>query len=301
MGKWKVPLADIQFGAEELQAISRVLDSKWLSMGPVTEEFEERFAEYVGTKYAFAVANCTAALHLAHLSLGLTRGDKVICPSLTFVATANSIRYTGATPIFADIISDNNLNISEEDIILKIDDRTKGICVVHYGGYPCNMEKIKKIAEDNNLYIVEDAAHAAGSSYLSPGLLSTIDAENITHDNAISCGAIGDIGCFSFFSNKNMTTAEGGMITTNRSDLADKLRILRSHGMTSLTWDRDRGHTFSYDVVELGYNYRIDEIRSALGISQLDSLHKNNIARNNIVSDYNNLLKNVDEIIIPFQ
>jgi len=151
---------------EEIEAVTRVLRSRWLSMGPVTAEFEQQFAEFVGVKYAFAVTNCTAALHLAHLALGAGPGDTVICPSLTFVATANAIRYTGATPMFADITSVDNLNISPDDIEAKIDASTKGICVVHYGGYPCDMGKIMQIAKRHHLYVVEDAAHAPGATHV---------------------------------------------------------------------------------------------------------------------------------------
>jgi dTDP-4-amino-4,6-dideoxygalactose transaminase len=296
LSNWKVPLADINLNAEEIEAVTNVLHSRWLSMGPITAEFEKRFAELIGAKYAFAVTNCTAALHLAHVALGAGPGDKVICPSLTFVATANAIRYAGATPVFADITSVDDLNVSPDDIEAKIDQSTKGICVVHYGGYPCNMEKIMDIANRNKLYVVEDAAHA-------PGAIVEKTSTNLSFEGKIAkkCGNIGDIGCFSFFSNKNMTTAEGGMITTNSDTLADQIKLLRSHGMTSLTWDRDKGHSFSYDVVELGYNYRIDEIRSAIGLVQLKKLQENNRKRAEATHKYWDKLLNVEEISIPFR
>jgi dTDP-4-amino-4,6-dideoxygalactose transaminase len=298
---WKVPLADLDLGEEEIAAVTDVLRSRWLSMGPVTAEFERRFAEYVGVTYAFAVTNCTAALHLAHLALGAGPGDTIICPSLTFVATANAIRYTGATPAFADITSEDDLNISPDDIEAKIDETTKGLCVVHYGGYPCDMDRIMRIARQHNLYVVEDVAHA-------PGVACWVDEHTFTPSAASpapqqvlkKCGSIGDIGCFSFFSNKNMTTAEGGMITTNNAALADKIRVLRSHGMTSLTWDRDKGHSFSYDVVAPGYNYRIDEIRSSLGLVQLKKLNGNNGKRAEAVNIYREKLGDMSEIHIPF-
>lgn len=254
-----MPLADIDLDEEDARAVVEVLRSKWLSMGPVTAEFERRFADYIGVKHAFAVVNCTAALHLAHVALGAGAGDTVICPSLTFVATANAIRYTGATPVFADITSADDLNVCPDDIEAKIDDTTKGICVVHYGGYPCDMDRIMAIARRHHLYVVEDAAHAPGAACwvtLPPSAAST--GERVVK----KCGSIGDIGCFSFFSNKNMTTGEGGMLTTDNDAIADRLRLLRSHGMTSLTWDRERGHSFSYDVTDTGYNYRLDEMRA---------------------------------------
>ncbi len=295
MTNWKVPLADIDLGTEEIEAVADVLRSRWLSMGPVTAEFERRFAEFVGVKYAFAVANCTAALHLAHMALGAGPGDKIICPSLTFVATANAIRYTGATPVFADITSIDDLNNAPDDIEARIDESTKGICVLHYGGYACNMESIMDIAKRHHLYVVEDAAHA-------PGAASWITDKDTGRGEKVlrRCGSIGDIGCFSFFSNKNMATGEGGMITTDSDVLAEKIKLLRAHGMTSLTWDRDKGHSFSYDVVDLGYNYRIDEMRSAIGLIQLGKLERNNRKRSEVTNIYRENLQDLDEISIPF-
>jgi len=281
--EWKIPLADIDFGQEEIEAVTKVIKSKWITMGDVTKQFEAKFAEYMDVKYAFAVSNGTAALHIAHQALGLKEGDEVICPSLTFVATANSILYTGAVPIFADVFGDENLNISPDCIIDKITDKTKAITIVHYGGYSCDMDAIIEIAQSHQLHVIEDAAHAPGAEF-----------------KGTKAGTIGDIGCFSFFSNKNMTTGEGGMVVTNNDKLAERIGLLRSHGMTSLTLDRHKGHAYSYDVLALGYNFRIDEIRAAIGIEQLKRLDKNNSARKEIVGLYQNLLKKIDEISIPF-
>jgi dTDP-4-amino-4,6-dideoxygalactose transaminase len=281
--EWKIPLSDMDIGEQEIQAVTEVLRSKWLTMGEVTKKFEESFARYIGAKYAFGVTNCTDGLHLALRALDIGSGDDVICPSLTFVATSNSIIYTGATPVFADISSLDNFNISPDDIQKKLTRKTKAIIVVHYGGYPCNMEKIMQIAKDHGLFVIEDDAHAPGAEY-----------------QGNKCGVIGDIGCFSFFSNKNMATGEGGMITTNQEQIAKKIGLLRSHGMTTLTLDRHKGHAFSYDVVELGYNCRIDEMRSAMGIVQLSKLENNNLKRKSIVAGYRNLLKDIPGISIPF-
>lgn len=283
MINWKVPLSDIDFDEAEIEAAVKVLRSKWLTMGAMTGAFENKFASYLGVKHAFAVANCTAALHIAHQILDVGPGAEVICPSLTFVATANSILYTGAEPVFADIQSLDNLNISPEAIEKAITPRTRVITVVHYGGYPCDMDAILDIARRNNLSVVEDVAHAIGAEYKGK-----------------KCGTLGDVGCFSFFSNKNMTTGEGGMIVTNRDDLAEKIRRVRSHGMTTLTWDRHRGHASSYDVVDLGYNYRIDEIRSALGLVQLEKLDRNNAKRAGIVRSYRERLSALKGTQIPF-
>ena len=290
MHEWKVPLFDLDLGEEEYERVKGVLDSNWLTMGEVTRDFESAFAEYLDVKHALAVSSGTAAMHLAHHAVGLEQDDEVICPSLSFVATANAVLYTGGKAVFADIASFDELTISPDDIESKIDKRTKGIVAVHYAGFPCDMDRIMEIAHDHHLFVVEDAAHAVGAEYSarcraqgakrkakSPKLKaqsSRLDHGQRTTDNGPSAkvGTIGDIGCFSFFGNKNMTTAEGGMVVTNRDDLAEKIRIARSHGMTSLTWDRYKGHDFSYDVVGPGFNYRIDELRSSLGLVQLNKL-----------------------------
>lgn len=266
-----VPLADLDYGEEEEQAVLDVIHTRWLTMGSVTQEFERRFAEFVGAKHAIAVSNATEALHLACLAVGVGASpkDEVILPSLTFVATANAVLYTGAQVRFADILGLRELNISPEDVEMKITPHTKAIIAVHYGGYACRMPEILEIASYLGLAVIEDAAHAPGAQ--------------LNHRNL---GTWGDAGCFSFFSNKNMATGEGGMLVTNREDVAAKVRLLRSHGMTSLTWDRHQGHAYSYDVVALGYNYRIDEIRSALGLAQLKKLKANNVRRQAITWRY---------------
>ena len=259
---WRVPLADLDYGQEEEAAVLKVLRSKWLTMGAVTQEFEAQFAEEAGVKYAGALSNATEALHLACLALGVGPGDEVITPSLSFVATSNAVLYTGAEVRFADIIGPDDLTIDPDEIVGLITPRTKAIIVMHYGGYPCRMNEILAIADQLKLSVIEDAAHAPGAS---------LDGK--------AMGTWGTVGCFSFFSNKNLSTGEGGMLVTDRDDLAEKVRLLRSHGMTSLTYDRHHGHAYSYDVVELGYNYRIDEIRSGLGLKQLKKLSINNARR----------------------
>jgi len=281
---WKIPLADIDFDSREEEAVLGVLKSRWLTMGSVTQVFEEEFSSYVGARHAIAVANGTAALHLACLGIGLGPGDEVILPSLTFVATANAIRYTGATPVFADIESEQDLDISIRAIERKLTDKTHAIMVMHYGGYACDMSAITRLAQANGLQVIEDAAHAVGTEY-----------------EGRKAGTLSDVGCFSFFSNKNMTTGEGGMVVTNDDVAADKMRILRSHGMTSLSWDRHRGHAWSYDVVELGYNYRMDEIRAALGRIQLSKLDKNNQRRRHLTMLYREQLEEVvPSVGLPF-
>lgn len=265
----RIPLSDLAFGPEEEQAALDVIRRRWLTMGAVTKELESEFSRFIGSKHALAVSNGTHALHLACLALGIGPGDEVIVPSLTFVASANAVLYTSAEVRFADIIGRTELNISPESIEKQITSRTKAILVVHYGGYPCRMNEITELAHRYGLAVIEDAAHAPGASL---------------SDRAL--GTWGDVGCFSFFSNKNLTTGEGGMVITDRDDIAEKVRIMRSHGMTTLTWDRHRGHAHTYDVVALGNNYRIDEIRAALGLVQLKKLEENNSRRQAITERY---------------
>ena len=282
---WRVPLADVKLGPEEEAAVLAVMRSGWLTMGQMTQSFEDAFAQYINAPYALAVSSCTAALHIACKILGLEAGDEVILPSLTFVATANAVRYTGATPVFADIVGLDNLTISPAEIEKRITEHTKAIIVMHYGGYACDMSAVMSIADQYGLAVIEDSAHAIGVPFKEKML-----------------GTLGDVGCFSFFSNKNLVTGEGGMLITNRPELAEKAKRLRSHGMTSLTWDRHQGHAWNYDVVDLGYNYRIDEIRAAIGLEQLDKLEGYNQDRMALVQYYRNQLSEIiPEIEVPFR
>jgi dTDP-4-amino-4,6-dideoxygalactose transaminase len=281
---WNIPLSDIDFGLEEQKAVSQVLQTRWLTMGAVTQQFEQAFAAYLGARHAIAVTNATAALHLACVVAGLGPGDEVILPSLTFVATANAVRYTGAIPVFADIAGEHDLDISPASIERALTDRTRAILVMHYGGYACDMPGIMRFAKEHHLHVIEDAAHAVGSELAGRKL-----------------GTWGNMGCFSFFSNKNMTTGEGGMIVTDNNEYAERLHRLRSHGMTTLTWDRHKGHASTYDVVELGYNYRIDEIRAALGVVQLEKLDANNECRRRLTGLYRDALHEfAPQVTVPF-
>lgn len=281
---WRIPLSDIDYGLEEEQAILDVLRSRWLTMGAVTQRFEQAFARFLDVRHAIAVSNATAGLHLACLTLDLKPGDEVILPALTFIATAAAVRYVGATPVFADIQSETDLTISPASIEQKITPRTKAIMVMHYGGYPCDMAAIEEIAKKYGLPVIEDAAHAPGAELADRKM-----------------GTWGDIGVFSFFSNKNIVTGEGGMLVTNDNTLAEKMRHLRSHAMTSVTWDRHQGHAWSYDVTDLGYNYRPSEIVSALGLVQLQKLEKNNQRRRELTSHYHQLLaEKCPDVTLPF-
>jgi dTDP-4-amino-4,6-dideoxygalactose transaminase len=271
---WKIPLADLDYGPEEDAAVLDVLHSKWLTMGGVTQAFEAEFAAHHHSPHAIAVSNATQALHLALLALGIGPGDEVIVPSLSFVATANCVLYTGAEVRFADILSPLEPTIDPASVEAQITPRTKAVICMHYGGYPCRLPELAALCARHELFLVEDAAHSPGA---------WLDGRAL--------GTWGSIGCFSFFSNKNLSTGEGGMLLTADPALAERLRLLRSHGMTSLTWDRHHGHAYSYDVVALGYNDRIDEIRSALGRVQLKKLAANNARRLEITRLYHEALR----------
>jgi dTDP-4-amino-4,6-dideoxygalactose transaminase len=282
--KWKISLSELNFDDRERKVVDRVIKSRWLTMGQTVERLERDFARFMGAKHAVAVSSGTAALHLAVRALDIKAGDEVTVPSLSFVASSNAILYQGAKPVFVDITGLNDFNISCADLEKKITPRTKAIMVVHYGGYIADMEKIKRIAKRHGLFVIEDAAHAIGAE---------LDSK--------MAGTLGDLGCFSFFSNKNLATGEGGMVTTNDDRLAGKLRLLRSHGMTSVTLDRHKGHAYSYDVVELGYNYRMTEISAALGILQLKKLHQANRKRKLLTQLYRSGLRETEGLSLPFQ
>ncbi|WP_460542376.1 DegT/DnrJ/EryC1/StrS family aminotransferase, partial [Echinicola sediminis] len=281
---YRVPLFDLNFDEREENAVISVIKSKWISTGPKTHEFEKKFSQMLQVEHALAVSNCTVALHLALQLVGVKEGDEVICPSLTFVATCNAIRYVNAVPVFADITDAATPVVDPEDIARKITKKTKAIVVMHYAGFPCDMEKIMQIAQKHNLRVIEDACHAP---------LSELNGKKL--------GTIGDIGCFSFFSNKNISTGEGGMLVTNNPDYFDRAKLLRSHGMTTMSFERAKGHSTAYDVIDLGYNYRMDDIRASIGIVQLDKLEEDIKRRALVRNYYLESLKECKEIIIPFK
>lgn len=280
---YKIPLFDLNFDEAEAQAAYDVIKSGWISTGPMCLAFEKKFAEMLETDNAVSLANCTVALHLALVILGIKEGDEVIVPSLTFVATANAVRYANATPVFADICSLEEPTISPADIKAKISPNTKAIVVMHYAGFPCKMDEIMQIAREHNLKVVEDACHGPLSEYKGKKL-----------------GTIGDIGCFSFFSNKNISTGEGGMLVTSNAEYAERARLLRSHGMTTMSYQRASGHATEYDVVTLGYNYRMDDIHAAVGLAQLKKLPSDLEQREKVRAWYLEALKDNDRIIVPF-
>jgi dTDP-4-amino-4,6-dideoxygalactose transaminase len=304
---YKIPLFDLNFDEKEEQAALETIQSKWISTGPKTAAFEAKFAEMLHVDHAIALSNCTVALHLALKLVGIQSGDEVICPSLTFVATVNSIRYVDAIPVFADVTSYENPTIDPDDILRKINPKTKAIMVMHYGGFACDMDRIMEIAKQHNIKVIEDACHGPLSEYSPRGIKKDLGQSVIKNHDDIprgkgkKLGTIGDVGCFSFFSNKNISTGEGGMLVTNNQAYADRTKLLRSHGMTTMSYERAKGHSTAYDVVDLGFNYRMDDIRSAIGLAQLDKIEDDLNKRGEIRELYINSLKEVPGVIIPFE
>lgn len=270
---------------EDIKEVVKVLKSDYLTTGPKVAEFESKIAQYVGSKYAVAVSNGTAALHAACFAAGINEGDEVITTSLTFVASANCILYQGAKPIFADI-DPNTYNIDPNDIERKITEKTKAIIPVDFTGQPVDVDRIKDIAKKYGLIVIEDAAHALGAEYKG---------------NKI--GSLADMTAFSFHPVKHITTGEGGMITTNDEELYNRLVLFRSHGITrdaNRLANKNEGSWY-YEQLALGYNYRITDIQCALGISQISKLDKFLGRRREIAEKYNSYLKNIDGIILPYQ
>ena len=281
--EWRVPLSDVLVDDEILAAVRDVVASGWWSMGPTVEDFERSFASFCGCRHALAVSSGTAALHLALLAAGCGPGDEVVLPSLNFVAAANAISHAGARPVFCDVVGSDDLNLDPGDLEAAIGPATKAVLVLHYGGTPCDLDAVLEIADREGLTVIEDAAHAPGARW-----------------RGRMCGTLGEIGCFSFFANKNLPIGEGGMVVTDDDELAARIRLLRSHGMTTLTWERHRGHAHSYDVVARGFNYRLDELRSAIGLVQLRRLDAANEARARVVDRYRAELEGALGLSLPF-
>lgn len=241
---------------DDVAAVLEVLRSDWLTTGPKVGEFESAFAEKVGAAHAVAVSSGTAALHCAMYALGIKPGDEVIVPAMTFAASANCVVYLGATPVFSDV-DPHTLLIDPADAAARITDRTRAIVAVDYAGQPCDYDELRALCDRHGLSLVADACHSLGARY---------------KDRPV--GSIADLSAFSFHPVKHITTGEGGMITTDNGDLAGRMRIFRNHGITSDHREREQKGSWYYEMVDLGYNYRITDLQCALGISQLKKLEK---------------------------
>jgi dTDP-4-amino-4,6-dideoxygalactose transaminase len=271
-----IPLFDVRLSEDEVGAVANTLRSGWLTMGPRTKEFEEAFAEHLGVPHALALSSCTAALHLAYLAAGVGPGDEVIVPAITFVASAAAVRYCGGTPVLAEIKGQHDLGVDPDDVEARITDRTRAVCAVHYAGYRAETARLRELCESRGVALVEDSAH------------HPLEAP------------VGLAGCFSFFSNKVLSCGEGGLLATADDAVAELARSRRSHAMTSGTWDRHRGHSAGYDVVALGFNYRMDEPRAALLAARLGGLGDDVAARRRLVRRYRELLAGVGGVSVPY-
>jgi UDP-4-amino-4,6-dideoxy-N-acetyl-beta-L-altrosamine transaminase len=285
-----IPYGRQDISEADIAAVVEVLRSDWLTQGPAVENFERAVAEYCGARYAVAVANGTAALHLAALAAGFAAGDEVITTPITFVASANCIVYAGATPVFADI-DPRSYCLDPEQVRRKITHNTRGLIPVHFAGQPCDMVAFSTIARENNLLVIEDAAHAIGASY---------EVDGATYK--VGCCAHSDMTIFSFHPVKHMTTGEGGMITTNNTELYEKLLMLRTHGIIKdpAQLNRNDGPWY-YEQQTLGFNYRITDIQCALGLSQLQRLDISVDRRREIVSVYNQAFSGHPNLTVPYE
>lgn len=279
-----IPIAKPYLDKEEAQNAYDTILTNWVTQGPRVQEFEENFAKYVGSKYAVALSNCTTALHLSMIVAGIKAGDEVICPSMSYIATANSIMYVGAKPVFAEV-NPETYNIDVHHAEKLITPKTKAILIVHQIGMPADIDAFKALCKKHNLQLIEDAACAAGSAY-----------------KGAKIGSHSDLVCFSFHPRKVITTGDGGMITTNNEAYYERLKLLRQHGMS--VNDRVR-HTSSKvifeDHVELGYNYRLTDIQAAVGIKQLEKLDWLIEERRKIAMQYHESFKDINCISLPIE
>ena len=281
---WRLPLSDVKVSEEDVEAVLECYRGGWLSMGPRIHKFEQAFAEAVGAPTAIAVSSGTAALHLSLLAAGVGPGDEVILPALTFVAAAHAVRACGGTPVLCDSIGPQDFNMDPADVATHITPATKVILATHWNGYVCDVDALQRLADEHGLLLIEDAAQAI--------LARAPDGR--------SAGMLSSAGCFSLFSKKQLCVGEGGMVTTADEALAAKVRSLRSHAMTSVTWDRHRGHAESYDIVDVGFNYRMDEPRAALGLSRLPRLVADIENRRAQVRAYRAGLADLDGVTVPW-
>ncbi len=270
-GDWRMPLTDVAMPEDDVQAVLDCLRSGWLTMGPRTQAFEAALAAYVGSPRMVAVSSGTAALHLALLAAGVGAGDEVIVPALTFVASASAARYVGAEPVLCDVCSPRAFNIDPQDVAARITPRTRAVVAVHFAGYPADVAALRELCDERGLVLIEDCAQAIGAA---------------VDDAGRQVGTVGELGTFSFFSKKQLCVGEGGVVSTADESLEARVRLLRSHALSSTTWDRHRGHDPAYDVVDIGFNYRLDEPRAALGLSRLQRLDADIARRRGLVWAY---------------
>jgi dTDP-4-amino-4,6-dideoxygalactose transaminase len=281
---WSLPVADLQLSEADVAAVLEVYASGWLTMGPLTQSFERALAEMHGVPHGVAVSSGTAALHLAMVAAGIGPGDEVLVPAMTFVAGAAAVRYCGARPVFVESLGTADLGLDPDDARRRIGPRTKAILGTHWMGYACDLPALERLCAEFGLILLEDCAQSI-TARDSTGRLT---------------GTVGTASCFSFFSKKQLSCGEGGMILTADDELAAKARSLRSHAMSSMTWDRHRGHAESYDITDIGFNFRIDEPRAALALSRLPRLATDIAQRRHLVRRYRDQLSGVPGVGLPW-
>jgi dTDP-4-amino-4,6-dideoxygalactose transaminase len=283
-----IPYNRASLGQEEIDEVVATLRSGWLTTGPRTEQFERDFRKYVGAPYSLAANSCTAALHLALSALKIGPGDEVITTPLTFCATVNSILQVGATPILADVGHDGN--VDPASVRERISPRTRAILPVHLGGWPCDMTALWRLAKESGIAVIEDAAHAAGARYKGVPI----------GGGEPGAGYQSDAVCFSFYATKNLTTGEGGMVTTHSTELAERMRVLCLHGISKDAWNRysSTGRWF-YEVTACGYKYNLSDIQAAIGIHQLRKLDQFIESRTALANFYNDQFAGMEEVAVP--
>jgi dTDP-4-amino-4,6-dideoxygalactose transaminase len=278
----RIPFHVAAVGEEEVAAVSEVIRSGWLTMGPKTFEFEKQFARHVGAEHALAVSTCTAALHLSLEAAGVRCGDEVLLPTTTFTATGEAVTYLGAKPVLVDV-DPHTMNLDPADAAERINAKTRAIIPVHLAGQPCDLDEIQRLAERHGLRVIEDAAHALPAEYKGRRI-----------------GQISEFTCFSFYATKTLTTGEGGMVTTNNAALADRIRLMRLHGIERDAWKRYRADgSWFYEVLEAGFKYNLTDMQSAIGLAQLQKCDALREARAHVAKRYAEAFSKVDELIVP--
>jgi dTDP-4-amino-4,6-dideoxygalactose transaminase len=274
--KWRVPLVDVALSDDDVEAYLDRLRSGWLTMGPFIEEFENELVAFTGAEHACCVSSGTAGLHLAMLAAGVGPGDEVIVPALTFVASANAVRYVGAEPVFCDSVGLLQTELDVADVERRITSNTKAVVAVHFMGNAAPLDELRVVCDRHDLVLIEDASQSMGAEVENPRR---------------QVGTIGDIGVISFNAKAQLPVGEGGVVLCRTLETHDRVRSLRSHGMTTVTWDRHRGHHAGYDIVEIGFNYRLDEPRAALGMSRLARLASDIERRRDVARAYRHALQ----------
>ena len=277
-----IPFSRPSIDQAEIAAVTEVLSSTWINTGPKVRAFEQAFSEYIGVKHAIAVTSCTAALHLSLVATGVGAGDEVITTPYTFTATSEAIRYVGAKPVFVDV-EPRTLNMNVDNVEEKITSRTKAVVPVHIAGLPCDMDELISMCRNYDLALIDDAAHAVPSLYKSQHI-----------------GSLGDLSAFSFYANKNLTTGDGGMVTTNDTSLAQRVRTMRLHGIDRDAWIRQSQRSrWRYNIVTEGFKYNMIDIQAAIGLCQLEKLDRHHEKRTSIAEMYDRELADFDQISTP--